>query len=154
MTTTIRKADENDIPSIIKLGLEMRNEAPAYEMLDFDEDKIEELLRSDVMAKMGAIFISEKDGEVIGMFAGLVVPHYFGHQLMANDLCFFVSKEHRGGTTAVRLIKAFESWCWSVGADTLRFSVSTNVSPERTLKLFLKMGYEHGGYLVNKNIKQ
>jgi GNAT superfamily N-acetyltransferase len=147
----IRRANDDDIPAIIGLGLEMKTEAPTYSMMDFDEAKIEELLRSKIMADVGGVFLAEKDGVAVGMFIGLVIPHYFGHQKVANDLCFFVSKVHRGGTTGVRLIKAFEEWCWSVGADTLRFSVSTNVSPDRTLKLFLKMGYDHGGYLVNKH---
>ena len=146
----IRKADTDDIPSLIRLGREMAAEAPTFKMLEFDDKKVIDLFNSPAMVDLGACMIAEVDGEAIGMFCGLVLPHYFGHMLMANDLCLFVSKSKRGGTAAYRLIKKFESWALAKGAVSLRFGVSTNIEPERTLKLYEKLGYKLEGYQVNK----
>ena len=146
----IRKADTDDIPSLIRLGREMYEEAPTFNMLDFDDQKVIALFNSPQMVECGACFIAEDNGEAIGMFCGLIVPHYFGHALMANDLCLFVSKPKRGGTAAYRLIKTFESWALAHGAEVLRFGISTGVDTERTLKLYEKLGYRLEGYQVNK----
>ena len=146
----IRKADTDDIPSLIRLGREMHEEAPTFNMLDFDDQKVIALFNSPPMVESGACFIAEDQGEAIGMFCGVVVPHYFGNMLMANDLCLFVTKSRRGGTAAYRLIKTFESWAIAKGAVSLRFGISTNVEPERTLKLYEKLGYKLEGYQVNK----
>lgn len=146
----IRKADTDDIPALIRLGREMAAEAPTFKMLDFDDQRVIDLFNSPVMVDMGACFLAEEKGEAVGMFCGVVVPHYFGHMLMANDLCLFVSKSKRGGTAAYRLIKTFETWALAKGAVSLRFGVSTNVEPIRTLKLYQKLGYELEGYQVNK----
>ena len=146
----IRKADTDDIPSLISLGREMAAEAPTFNMLDFDDQKVVALFNSPAMVEHGACFIAEDKGEAIGMFCGVVVPHYFGHMLMATDLCLFVTKSRRGGTAAYRLIKAFEAWALAHGAVSLRFGISTNVEPDRTLKLYEKLGYKLEGYQVNK----
>jgi len=97
------------------------------------------------------MFLAEnEDNEIIGMFLGVIVPHFFGNDLMANDLCMFVKKAHRGSTAAPRMIKAFEKWAFANGAKVLRFGVSTGVEAERTLKLYQKLGYTQTGYLVDK----
>ncbi len=147
---TIRMADTDDLPSLVRLGREMHQEAPTFNMLDFDEHKLVALFNSPGMVEHGACFIAEDNGEAIGMFCGVVVPHFFGHSLMANDLCLFITKSRRGGTAAYRLIKAFESWALAHGAAALRFGISTNVEPDRTLKLYEKLGYKLEGYQVNK----
>ena len=146
----IRKADIDDVPSMIKLGMEMHEESPVFNMVDFDGDKLMSLAKSGAMTDFGASFLAEINGEAIGMFCGIVVPHYWGHMLMANDLCLFVTKSRRGGTAAYRLIKAFEAWAIANGAVALRFGISTNIEPERTLKLYEKLGYKLEGYQVNK----
>ena len=150
----IRKADTDDIPSLTRLGREMAEEALTFKMLDFDDQKVIDLFNSPVMEECGGCFIAEDKGEAIGMFCGTVIPHYFGHMLMANDLCLFVTKSRRGGTAAYRLIKTFENWAVAKGAVSLRFGVSTNIEPERTLKLYEKLGYKLDGYQVNKYYKR
>tara|TARA_B100000745_G_scaffold296315_1_gene241537 strand:+ start:871 stop:1368 length:498 start_codon:yes stop_codon:yes gene_type:complete len=146
----IRKADTDDIPSLVRLGREMHEEAPTFDMVDFDEEKLTALAASPAMTDHGASFLAEVNGEAIGMFCGVIVPHYFGNALMANDLCLFVTKSRRGGTAAYRLIKAFESWAFANGAEVLRFGISTGVDAERTLKLYEKLGYKLEGYQINK----
>lgn len=146
----IRKADADDIPSLVRLGREMHEEAPTFNIHDFDEEKLIALAHSPAMTEHGASFIAEINGEAIGMFCGVVVPHYFGHTLMANDLCLFVTKPKRGGTAAYRLIKAFEAWAIAHGAVVLRFGISTGVEADKTLKLYEKLGYKLEGYQVNK----
>ena len=149
MALKIRQGDVDDIVALVELGREMHEEAPAFNKMDYDPKKLLQL--GVVLSEQGGMFLAEKDdNEIIGMFLGVVMPHYFGSDLMANDLCFFVKKEHRGSTAAPRLIKAFEKWAWANGATALRFGISTGVEAKRTLKLYEKLGFSQDGYLVNK----
>ena len=149
MALKIRQGDVDDIVALVELGREMHAEAPTFNKMDYDPKKLIQL--GIGLSEQGGMFLAEKDdNEIIGMFLGVVMPYYFGNNLMANDLCFFVKKEHRGSTAAPRLIKAFEKWAWANGATALRFGISTGVEAKRTLKLYEKLGYSPDGYLVNK----
>lgn len=149
MALKIRQGDVDDIVQLVQLGEEMHAEAPSFNQMDYDPKKLMQL--GLMLSEQGGMFLAEKeDNEVIGMFLGVIVPHFFGSDLMANDLCLFVKKEYRGGTAAPRLIKAFEKWAFANGAKVLRYGVSTGVEAERTLKLYEKLGYTQTGYLVDK----
>ena len=149
MALKIRQGDVDDIMQLVELGKEMHEEAPSFNQMDYDPKKLVQL--GIVLSEQGGMFLAEKDNdEVIGMFLGVIVPHFFGSDLMANDLCLFVKKKYRGGTAAPRLVKAFEKWAFASGAKVLRYGVSTGVEAERTLKLYEKLGYKQTGYLVDK----
>jgi len=145
----IRQGDVDDILQLVELGKQMHDEAPSFNQMDYDPKKL--LSLGVMLSEQGGMFVAEKeDSEIIGMFLGVIVPHFFGNDLMANDLCMFVKKAHRGSTAAPRMIKAFEQWAFANGAKVLRFGVSTGVEAERTLKLYQKLGYTQTGYLIDK----
>ena len=149
MAVKIRQGDVDDIVALVELGREMHAEAPSFNQMDYDSSKLLQL--GVMLSEQGGMFLAEKDDkEIIGMFLGVIVPHFFGQDLMANDLCFFIKKDYRGGTVAPRLVKAFEQWAWANGTKVLRFGVSTGVEAERTLKLYEKLGYTQTGYLIDK----
>ena len=105
---TIRVGDRDDIPSMIKLGKRLHEESPRFMGMDYSEDKLFDL--GKVVAEQGGLFIAEHEGKIVGMLVGLVSEHFFGHDLMASDLTFYIDKEHRGGTLGVRLMRQFEAW--------------------------------------------
>ena len=149
MALKVRQGDVDDIVQLVELGREMHAEAPSFSQMDYDPAKLLQL--GVMLSEQGGMFLAEKDDkEIVGMFLGVIVPHYFGNDLMANDLCLFVKKEHRGSTAAPRLVKAFEQWAWANGVKVLRFGISTGVEAKRTMKLYEKLGYSQNGYLVDK----
>ena len=84
------------------------------------------------------------------MLVGLVSEHFFGHDLMASDLTFYIDKEHRGGTLGVRLMRQFEAWAKCMGARVISLGISTEIDAKRTGELYLRMGYRVTGEMFVK----
>ena len=144
----VRQANLSDIPQMVALGELMHQESPRYRMMDYSADKCAELGRS--LIAQGGLFVAEIDGVLVGMMAGCITEHFFGYDLMACDLVCYVLPEHRGSTTAVRLIKKFEAWAFDHGAKVISLGVSTEVNSERTLALYERLGYRKAGGILVK----
>ncbi|MAK37096.1 MAG: GNAT family N-acetyltransferase [Flavobacteriaceae bacterium] len=145
---TIRVGDRDDIPSMIKLGKQLHEESPRFMGMDYSEDKLFDL--GKVVAEQGGLFIAEHEGKIVGMLVGLVSEHFFGHDLMASDLTFYIDKEHRGGTLGVRLMRQFEAWAKCMGARVISLGISTEIDAKRTGELYLRMGYRVTGEMFVK----
>ena len=145
----IRQGDMDDVPTLIGLGRMMHMESPRFRGMDYNEEKLIQLGAN--LVAQGGIFLAEKDGKAIGMMLGMVTEHFFGHDLMACDLAVYVHPDHRGGTLAVRLIKKFEAWAFSMGAKVIHVGVSTEVNADRTGELYKRLGYRMTGTLAVKD---
>lgn len=68
---------------------------------------------------------------------------------MAWDLLTYVVPEHRGGL-GIRLIKAYIERAKLLDIDDIHIGVSTGLEPERTGKLYERLGFRHigGGYAM------
>ena len=141
----------DDVPTLIELGRVMHQESPRFRGMDYDEEKLMQLGAN--LVNQGGIFLAEKDGKPLGMILGMVTEHFFGHDLMACDLAVYVHPDHRGGTLAVRLIKKFEAWAFSMGAKVITMGVSTEVEADRTGQLYKRLGYRMTGVLAVKEKK-
>tara|TARA_B110000977_G_C10847845_1_gene404619 strand:- start:131 stop:577 length:447 start_codon:yes stop_codon:yes gene_type:complete len=130
-----------DIPEVVVLGSDLHKES-RYRALDFDPLKLWEL--GETMLNKPESWLSlvvELDKEIVGFFLGYVVEHFFGHELTAGDLCIYIKPEHRGGMTGARLIKRFDSWCQEKGVKEPLLGVSAGITPERTGRLYERLGY-------------
>jgi len=130
----IRTAHLNDLPVLVALGKSMHCES-RYKKLRFDENKVA-VFFENLINGGGCVFVAEKNGEIIGGFAGYASEHYFSPDVVASDIALFILPEHRGGTTAFRLIKAFCAWAKFRGAAMTFIGTTTGVEPEKTAKLF------------------
>lgn len=146
----IRRGGMDDIPALIKLGAKMHKESPKFKGSDYSEEKCAQL--GAQLVEQGGIFLAEVDEEPIGMLLGMVVPHFFGNDLISTDLVVFVEPAHRGGTLVVRLIKKYETWAISMGAKHINFGISTEIEAERTAKLYERLGYKISGYIAVKEV--
>lgn len=92
------------------------------------------LIDSDV----GALFVSERDGHVVGMIGLLVFEHPFTGERAAHELFWWMEPEFRG--TGLRLLKVAEQWARDAGARHLHM-----VAPTREVEhVYERLGY---GYL-------
>lgn len=147
----IRLASEEDIPGMIELGATMHAES-IYRQFDYDREKLFDSCRKWI-SHPDLYFMAvaeDNDAQVIGMFIGFISEYYFGRDLCAYDLLFFVHPFKRGGLAAVRLIKAFEEWAFENGAKEVCTGTTTMVDPERTAKLFERLGYTIVGSIFKK----
>jgi GNAT superfamily N-acetyltransferase len=137
----IREMTKADMPTCIKLGRQMHDES-FYRENDYDEEKLWALWDLHVADPLQfCMKVAEKDGDVIGLFVGYRYEHFFGYDICSSDLLLYVTPEHRGSSTAVRLIKAYEQWARDSSVTEIQIGVSTGVREERTARLFEKLGF-------------
>lgn len=149
----IRAATEKDIPAMLGLAKRMHGESPRFARLTFSPAKCEALLRGLLGGQVvGGVLVAEKAGIIVGMAAGFVVEHFFGIEKVASDLAVYVAPEHRGGSIAVKLIRAFEKVGREGGAVEVTLGISTEVAAERTVALYQDLGYRLSGYLMLKEL--
>lgn len=141
----IRQATREDIPHMIDLGAQMHAES-RFSVLGYDREKVAALF-SHLLDTDQFIEVIERDGVLIGGFAGFVTEHWASKDLVSYDCGLFISPDHRGGGDAARLIKRFREWAVSRGAKMVTLGVNTGVHPERTARLMEAVGFEQIGYL-------
>ena len=141
------------LASVIKMSTAMHKESPVYKHIPYSQKAIMQLYYQMCMnPKMHVCLIAHKDDHVIGMIGGYIVPFFFSEDRVAIDLFLYVDKEHRGGTAAPRLVKAFEQWAKKTGAIRVVLGATTGVDTERTLAMYRKFDYEDIGALVKKDL--
>jgi len=140
--TTVRKATHNDVQALLVMGHAMHAESPRFAPLDYSEGKVRRLIfRLLEVPRAGGILVAEAEGKMVGMMAFFVAEHFFGGDMFASDMVFYVAPEHRGGSAFFRLLAAFEAWATDLGAKELVLGTSTGVNHERTVKALEHVGY-------------
>jgi len=148
----IREMTHEDVQYAASLGAAMHKES-WFRDFDFDETKARSIWDFKVARPdRWCLFVAEDDNKIIGVFAGVAHEHFFGNHLVSSDLILYVDPEHRGGSAAPRLIKAYEEWAKKIGAKDITIGVSTGVQEERTAKLFEKLGFGHRAYVFRKKV--
>ena len=91
------------------------------------------------------IFGLWKDDGLVGGFGAMLAPDINTSRLVANEFFWYVNQEHRGGTGALRLLKAFEAW--GTEKEATVFRLVHLLGPEETTQeaklssLYTKLGY-------------
>ena len=134
---TIRKANKEDLLGILVLAKEFSREAPKTHKWNID--KTTNFLLSAIENTNMEIFISEKDDEVTGAIVCMVTEMYMSNTVIASEIAWFVNKDLRGSRSSIKLLKAFEDWGRSKGADYLGMADIEDISNLR--KLYNRLGY-------------
>lgn len=143
---TIRKAAADDLDRLVELGALMHAES-RYAALRFNRDKVRALLAQ--LMQTGFVVVAEREGRIIGGFAGVVAPHWFSDDKIASDLALFIEPGERGGMAVVRLVRAFLDYAQRHGAVTIDIGVNTGVHTEQTGQLFERLGGKLAGLLFS-----
>lgn len=144
----IRDATPEDLAAMCALGKRMHAESPRYSVLNYDEHKVELLLRNALDDDRYFLMVAEHDdGEVTGGFIGYIAPHWCSQDAVAADLALFVQQDRRGGIAAARLAREFIEWARSRGAKLVNLGISTGVQVEQSAALYRAIGLKQYGYL-------
>jgi len=146
--TKIREATSDDIFDILVLAKEFSREAPKSHK--WNKDKTEAFLHSALHNTNMVILVNDCDGELGGAIVGLVSELYMSTTVQATELAWFVSKDHRGKPSSIRLVKAFEGWAKSRGADLLGMGDIEGIS--NLEKLYIRMGYKKAESVYTKEL--
>ena len=144
MALEIRPAQASDARQILVLAALMTQESPRYCKHEFSLDKA--ICFFDTLLEHGGLFVAISDEQIIGFFAGFVMEHFLSNQTFASDAGVYVLPEHRGGSAFVRLVKAFEAWARERGASEIHLGTSTGVQPEKTVRMYERLGYTMNSY--------
>lgn len=149
---SIRVATEKDVPEMVRLSSLMHAES-AYSKFNFDAVKLTNNFTFWVKSPDYFVAIAKNDAEeTVGGYCGYVTEYFFGKDLIACDLGLFIDPNHRGGMTAVRLVKAFEDWAKSKGVKEVCPGTTTMVAPERTSRMYELLGYKVVGSIFKKEV--
>lgn len=146
----IRPATLDDLDAIIALG-SVLHATSVYRAMPFDADKVR-VLMDGLISGAGVVFVADLAGNVVGGIAGAVSEHWFNRELHGFEYSFFIDRQHRGGSMALRLLCAFESWCKAKGARQTRIGITTGINPEGTARFYRWAGYEDAGQLFTKDL--
>lgn len=154
----IRLGRPDDVEALVVMGRDMHEEAPEHQRKDFSLEKTRRLVQSlcGVLPPPpvpACVFVAICGGEPVGMMGGFVTEHFFGHDRVASDYGLYVRPEHRGGSAAVRLVRAFEEWATQFDPFEIMPGVTTGVRTEKTVSFYRKLGYEVNGVTLVRRMR-
>lgn len=150
--TIIRRAAIKDVPQLLALGKEMHEES-SYKQYSLNLRKLDVTLTSCIRDEMAIPLVAERDGKLLGGIIGFISSHYFGDDLVASDMAFFLTKEERKGRLGLKLLMAFIEEAKRLGADQISIGNSTGVDIDRIKKLYESLGLTHVGYQFHMRVK-
>ena len=152
----VRPGSIDDLDAVLDMGRAMHQESPRYARASFSEEKVRNLAVAILSGAMPgcAAFIAEDDGDVIGMFVGMVTEQWFSTDKSATDLVFYVKPEFRGRSLAPwRLVHLFEKWAVAQGVRSISCGSSTGVNAARTADLYRRLGYQEYAIGLVKHVE-
>lgn len=135
----IRPASTQDIDWMIAAGDLATEEAPFFRGMERDYAE-----QANALGRM--LFIPELVcvrvvGDQTGFLIGSLEPTLWFKARFAVQNLLWVHPEKRGSWRAWRLIAAFEQWAREQGAMKVVMATDSGVAPEKTERLYKKMGY-------------
>jgi len=140
----VREMRPEDVGVCTVLGMQLHQEG-YFSDLDFDKNKMFSVWQQIEQDNFCGFVAVDKNGDIAGLFVGLVCEHWFGKDLLASDLTLYVTPFYRGTSAAMRLLKAYEKWAKAKGAKVISLGVSTGITAERTGKFYERMGFNDVG---------
>lgn len=112
---TIRTAQLEDIPDIVRLAQRFLLTTPYGRLFRFEPARIAQL--AEKVLELGTIWVAEclpypETGEtrLVGFLAVVEGLEPYSGQAYAEEVAWFVEPEHRRGVAGPRLLEAFEKW--------------------------------------------
>lgn len=145
----IENATTEDVIPMVKLAALMFKESPNYgRYTDFDAGKVYDTLTYLIEShEEGVVIVCRTDeGEIVGGFVGHVpVMWMLSTTRVLADLALFIRPSHRGGMTAVNLLKEAFRQAKEKGAAQAQITNTTGVYSEHVERLYQYVGMERVG---------
>ena len=147
-----RFKDMKDAERMIALGAHMHAES-VFASQPYLPDKLAAYCRfwlSEPSA--GVAILAEDQQEVVGMMAGWCLEAFFNSERTARDMILYIRPDKRGGMTALRLVKEFETWAKEAGARSINIGISAGINNERATKFYKSLGDAQRGVTLSKEV--
>ena len=134
MAVTIRPATHHDRHAIVRMGVEFHKGSPYKGHFLLSPQQC--LTTVDWLLAHGAVFVAERDEELVGMIGVAVTPHLMSGELTCGEVFWWVDPKARGGV-GLRLLRQAQTWGQEQGA-----TVMTMVAPDpRVEKLYERLKF-------------
>lgn len=147
----IRKATIEDMGALLRMSEEFIKEAPYT--VPYDEDTCIETISNILKAdeKDVVLLVGIVDEEVVGMFAGLLVPVYYNKNFkQSSEWFWWVDVDHRNSSIGRELFEAYEDWAKFYGAHQI--NCCTMSSNKSLVSWFEKKGYTNKEFFCSKEV--
>ena len=138
---SIRVATVSDIPAIVEMCRACHDESPVFSHLSFSVERVAETMSVFITESCGAVFIAEKNDQIIGFSVVCAASHWSSTDLIAEEEMIYIRPEHRGGFAIARLISAMNAWADIKGAKYLFSGCITGIEPEKVAGLYERLGF-------------
>jgi GNAT superfamily N-acetyltransferase len=101
-----------------------------------------ECWRGFLKTGIGAMFLLEDGGELVGGIGGVAHPDLVTGELTAVELYWYVKPEYRRGTMPIRLLTEFEQWAARRGCRTVAMIHMQDSMPEALGAFYERRGYK------------
>lgn len=137
----VRQARKEDVPHLTVMGGRFFAQT-GYQQhgLFCDPFHLHAFLEDAIDSEDKAIFVAEQDGALIGVIGAFKAKAYFGPQLIAHELFWWVNEDARKGATAIRLLRALQQWARDGGCAAL-FMVDISLMQSVAPTLYQKLGF-------------
>ena len=122
----MRRATVEDVPWLLAELREFAAHYPISNVSLFGSDThAEGLLLALIVGQYVAI--AHRGDERLGLIAGGLAPHPYNPDLIvASELWWWVTPEHRGTRAGYALLAAFHRWARDAGADLVTMTLASN----------------------------
>ena len=121
---SIRLAVEQDIPRLVEMGSRSLREGAYAEMLK-DNQTQTAILAESVINRSGKVLVAEENGQIVGLLALFIGPHFYSAEPTATELMWYCEPEYRQSFTAVALIRAAEKLARDAGCISMILTAPT-----------------------------
>jgi GNAT superfamily N-acetyltransferase len=144
----IREGTLEDIPRIVELGRRSLKDGPYAGRIEDNPEQVEKFARQ-IISTLGKVLLwQEDDGQVTGLFAFIMGPHFFDARFFAQELIWYVLPEFRKGGAAVKLLWEAERIAKEVGVKFLQVT-APNADVEG---LYGRFGYKQQEIVFQKDL--
>lgn len=98
--------------------------------------------------------VAEADGELIGMFLGVVTEYFFSEELIAMEQVVFIHPDKRKGASRllVQMFSQFEEWAKQQGAREVCLGVTSGIAGDGYESFIERVGYRRAGSIFKREI--
>lgn len=125
---------EDELDYLVEAAQRFYNEAG----LDFPDNAREYYKELDKCEYIYSIIEIGKGFIICSITPSFLSPN----KIQCSEIAWFVEKEHRGGSTAIKLMKKYERLAKDNSSDFITMVALEALNPERTGNIYKKLGYK------------
>lgn len=143
----IRHATREDTEQVLAMAKQFVDSTTYRSHLAIKPDRLVEFIAHLVEDDDKVLLVSDREGTLDGMIAGVVFEHQFSGARVGAEFCWWVVPASRG-SLGIRLFSALESWLRSQGATVMQMVAPT---PE-VGKIYDGLGFAAVETLYQRNL--